>query len=411
MVSFSFLLLLIVSLPITKEFIDIRLFRIPIGYIIFLIPYIYTALTLKRIKIENTLLILGFCFISYIIIRSLIELDTLIPTLQYIIMWCIYLSILIFLSNIPADKFHTWLKDLNFSIYIICLAIVISVLKKFMYNLEYANPFPILDRNLVGITLVIMFNIFLYLSYIFRFSKVKFMLIFIVFTIGILFLLSRTAVLGFSISLFIYLLLKIGKYRIKFGKVYLKYTQILKYSFLIIFFLTTFISIYITYKPLANRIEDAFSGTEILWSVLVTKELHYYDILRSQNISDKLRLATLIQGLFMVKKYFVFGTGPGLYNYLKKLDEENYYVKLVPHNFYISFLSQYGVVGSLIFASLLFNIFRKLLKLSYPYKHMFLSVIIVFFIMISFNEYITLPLIWYLMGLGIAKYKLDLIKK
>jgi len=42
LITTSFLTLLIVSIPHAVEFVDMRIFRIPVAYLALLIPYFYT---------------------------------------------------------------------------------------------------------------------------------------------------------------------------------------------------------------------------------------------------------------------------------------------------------------------------------------------------------------------------------
>ena len=297
-------------------------------------------------------------------------------------MWLINLtSLLIFLKIYQHRDILPFLKGAKYLIFIISSAIIIGLIKMIFYHLPYANPFVILNRNLVGFILV--FSLFMVIT-LFRLkiiSKFLFIINTSIITIGIILLQSRAALLGSITGL---LLMTFFSSRQKI---------ILNIYFIIPILILTYL-----YSPFKERLDKAVNLALQLTNFIISG----FDN-EQIPIGEALRYQATIQGFLILKHYLILGTGPGIYNYLEAIKEEGYPILLTPHNFYLYIASQLGVIGLFSFVSLFIYILKKfnLIKDSIM-KSFFISTYISFLIIAFFHDYLTFPLIWFLIGIGLG---------
>lgn len=110
------------------------------------------------------------------------------------------------------------------------------------------------------------------------------------------------------------------------------------------------------------------------------------------------RVQLMTAAILVIEKNFLLGSGLGLENYRKKLREvSNYHKESKAHNFYLSYMAELGLLGLsalIIFFSL---VFQKLIGLRSIYPE-FRTSFIVIAVMMTMNEYILLPEIWFFFG-------------
>ena len=108
----------------------------------------------------------------------------------------------------------------------------------------------------------------------------------------------------------------------------------------------------------------------------------------------------------VIKDNLLLGTGLGMNNYGIAFNKavSNSFDIAKAHNFYLSYLAELGIIGFII----LFVFFQKVYSKLPPYNSKYKAFKVCFIslaLMMTMNEYILLPEIWFLFGMliGISK--------
>ena len=116
-------------------------------------------------------------------------------------------------------------------------------------------------------------------------------------------------------------------------------------------------------------------------------------------IDDWRRYYLIIANIDIIKSTFPVGTGMGLSNYLSHFDMQ--YLAYTgraarAHNFYISYLGEMGVLFFVFIGIIIYSITK--IK-----DYLLQAAMVGMVIGLATNEYITSPMFWILLGLGINK--------
>jgi O-antigen ligase len=117
----------------------------------------------------------------------------------------------------------------------------------------------------------------------------------------------------------------------------------------------------------------------------------------------------------IIQKHWLLGTGVGLENYRIAFREiSDYQKESRAHNFFLSYLAEFGVIGFSLMLYILFLLFiafeNKRKRISDFYsddKHKILLIsfesgFLVVLVSLTMNEYISFPLIWFFWGIGLG---------
>ena len=111
----------------------------------------------------------------------------------------------------------------------------------------------------------------------------------------------------------------------------------------------------------------------------------------------------------MLEDKFFVGTGVGLKNYVSNIlnytDYDSGY-STKAHNFYISYLLEFGIFGYLLLLLYFYLIYSKINNcvkydtnnVCIGCKYLFISIAV----MLLFNEYVTFPFFWVFMGVSLG---------
>ena len=128
------------------------------------------------------------------------------------------------------------------------------------------------------------------------------------------------------------------------------------------------------------------------------------------SMGDYNRIMLLTIAFEIIKHNFWFGTGSGLENYREAFHKvSNYTHDSKAHNFYVSYFAELGLIGYCILMVILVLIYKQLAPMNSKYRA-FRVAFWVIAIMMTMNEYILLPEIWFYFGMlsGISyRYKKD----
>ena len=365
-----------------------RLFRIPIAYFP-LIASFFSSLVISRSKIlrkEKFLFFIYLTLLFYLFVQSflIIKIQNYASFLEYYFMWVVNIFLMFTVSYITYHINYKILLDiLKKLVLLITISSLIGILK-YLMRLQYdANFMPMMVRNGTAYIIVMVTPILLFLrdtrvlkSYIFISSV-------ILYFICLLLIKSRMGLIGFMFAFIIYY---VYKYKFQLHKLI---------PFLLLFIFTFVVMLY---SPIGK------SSQERLKRTLVSAQLVLSGEGLTPEMGDYARFQLILYGIEIIKKNFWFGTGVGLENYRIKLGELNPIRESKPHNFYVSYLAEFGMIGFSILMILLLMVWRRFSRigisktLSYAFNTIFITVMFMLFM----NEYITYPFTWFIWGIGLG---------
>lgn len=363
---------------------QLRINGIPIAYI----PILTTMLVLflherhnshkylRKISYISTTLTL------YIIISSLVHINTIQATMPYVMMYVVYFMILFCVasnaSRLDKNEFNEVIKNV---MYVIVVATVVGIIKYISGISKDGNFMPLLNRN--GTTLwVVTGGIMALYSFINRIiSWKKAFIIYAILCVGIVLTMSRMGVISFVFGQIVFIMLLKG--------------MVIKRMFqVIIVIIIVFVALSILMPSTLDRII----------SLKNISQVYVNDTTIYKGMPDYRRTELIRAGIYNIKNNWLFGTGPGLENYkegLKGFIITTHVGKA--HNFYISYLAELGIVGFSMFIYLLILILSLLRKIiNSRQRSLFVSFWITIMFMLLMNEYITIPEVWIIWGMGIG---------
>jgi len=380
-----------------------RLGRIPIAYMP-MIAAMMSALFVSRLRVlrEDTHLLGAYLIlISYLLVQSLSQITHYDSFLQYYQGWVINIYSMLAVSwiaaRIPRQVTATMLRN---CIILLAGCAWIGILKNLVGLTEDANFMPMQNRNATVILIVLAAPLTLMIRDLNRMGTFGCAAALLTFSVSVLLMRSRVGLFSFVFAVAAYFCMRFaadvfGRHRTKLRVTYL--VPLLAVGSLLFIALLA--------SPLGEgmiaRAADTPRSVRIL---LGTESL-------SRGEADYGRVDLLRAGIYVVKKNFVWGTGVGLENYLEELREFDPSHEARPHNFYVSCLGEFGVIGFSVLLVLLFLIFRRLGSSSNEkgvspelplISCAFRSIVVTLLFASTMNEYLSLPLLWAVFGLGLG---------
>lgn len=378
-----------------------RILRIPVGYLPF-IGSIFSFIFLSRFSLKKNyyfIFILTLIFWIYLIIQSLFLVVDYISFAQYFFMWVLNIYAMLCIANIVSRVDSEFILDfLRKMVIVIMFSCMIGIIKYLIGITSDANFMPLMNRNgtvfLVVMTMPLLFmlrDIKLVSFPLFTFSLLSYCL-------GIVLMQSRMGLVGALCAVLFYY-------------IFMHKINLFKITMRLLIFCLLIIPLLIS--PVGDKLQQRLERAEITISKLMTgQEFENYE-------GDYARVQLLRYGIELIKENPLFGTGVGLENYRAKLRNLNPIRESKPHNFYISYLAEFGIFGFSFLMFILFGVWRKMSFLGggtyaiigSAFKAIFLSVMI----MLTMNEYITFPVTWIIWGIGMGlsarSYKEVLLQK
>ncbi len=352
-----------------------RILGIPLSYLpIFSIVIFYFIMyRLKIIKGDFLWILFCLLFIVYITMTSFIN-EISILTLIYYISWpinfFIFLQARSYYSSVNSYLIPKLIKIL---IYIIALGCIVGLIR---YNIgisQDANFMPTMNRNGVVIFLIINTPLVFYLRDIKFISKINFFLIWILISVTLFSIQSRSGLICFAFVTLIY--------HFRF-----------RYFIYIIFF------IIISFALLSFSFTDNSTQRLILTIETIQKLIDEGD--PNQDETDYARAMLLKSAMIIIKENFWLGTGVGLDNYRTSFHHliTEYARDSKSHNFYLSYFAELGIIGFSILLIILYGVFKKIScrdKMSFAFRIAFLGTAL----NMTMNEYILMPELWFFFGM------------
>lgn len=276
---------------------------------------------------------------------------------NYQIRYILYLTLFYY-------KFNIDLKRLNYIIYGFCLAVIFLFIESIIFS--FVNGHPRLSSgslgnnvfaNIIAAIGFLFLPMLIYYKKIFSLMKVNKKILFVSFTICmiIVFLtgtrISLVSLLIGSLLLFIISMLKDGK---------INYKYILGLCSML-----SIIIVFILYSERYRSIIDIVAAGNITEQIISANPEEQYDKFTSSLYS---RYIMAIVSLDMFSENMIFGIGIGRWNKMKYDYGWETKSLLDPHNDFLSYISQYGVLGLLLLFIVYIFPIVKFIKIRYnPY--------------------------------------------
>jgi len=358
-----------------------RIYGIPFAYIsaiIFgLLTFAHIVLLRNKLivdKTERSLILALFIFVIYVILQFYIVdslIDGVVNILSIIFYIALFLSIVYLSKNMDEIKLRRLINRCN---YVLLFGITIGCVKYIIGISEDSNFFVYFNRNATALILLLFFSLYSYYNRYERF----YLHVIIIYLIFFLLLESRAGIIGFVIvnsTLFL-------KFRLK--------------NLLIIIF-SSLLFIIVLSSGLGHDISKRLDRMSNSFETLLSHE----NLDSAQN--DYRRVMLVYSGIDIIKDNYLWGTGIGSANYLRFFDEVKFpTIPGQPHNFYLSYPAQMGIVGFSIFILILYLSFYRIFKFGGRSGKSF---VIILFFYLTFNEYILLPEVWILSAFFVAIIK------
>jgi len=377
-----------------------RFLRIPFAYFPFIAASMACIISARGrlMKKDKRIFELYLYLIIYLLLQSLliVKVQHLVSFIQYYAMWVFNIFVMLCISSIisrlPRDIALSILRSL---VWLVSICALIGLGKYALEITHDANFMPMMNRNGTVFWLVIgaVLAIALHDLKQIRLSALIFLLT--TYVLCLFVMQSRMGFLGFWFALACYYLL-----RFRFSLIRLIKPVVGAIALMLLMFAMMFV------VPEASRLLSGFQTATERITMLARRE-------EIDSISyDYTRIMLLRYAISICRHNYIFGTGVGLENYREKLWEvaPSAIRASKPHNFYLSYLAEFGVIGFSILIALLYFVWKgygyinknesshNILK--FCFRTLFLSVMF----MCIMNEYITYTPIWMIWGIGLGLF-------
>jgi len=262
----------------------------------------------------------------------------------------------------------------------------VGLFRKFNGIALDANFMPIISRNGTVVFMVMVAPLLFYMQENNKIGAGKTIFIWLLFFITLTQIESRSGVIGFVFSTLLY---------------YFRFQLKSWFRFVVVMLIVGVVFS----SSIADKVLYRFAKTQkTLTSVLAGRDLDPRE-------ADYNRLMLLKSTLAIIDNYFWFGTGLGVDNFRRGHSEsvDFFERQSMAHNFYLSYMAELGLVGLTLLLFLFASIYKKLAPLRGPERAFRVSFITIA-LMMTFNEYILLPELWFFFGMlaGASRSRLGL---
>lgn len=329
----------------------------------------------------SLLLTLAFIYCAYAFFTTVIMGGMTVANIAYWSAWplnfLIFFSAAAFFSRVDM---HTANKVIRVMATILVLGCLTGLARYGLGIAQDANFMPLVNRNGTVVFIVMVFPLLFYTYKEQEKATGKLM-----FCVGCIFLtlaftFSRSGIIGAVAFILLYYMR-------------LSLAGLAKSAAVVLLIAT------IAYSGVADR------SLQRLERVVVTSQMLMHGESLDTSMNDYNRVMLLRGAIATAKDNFWFGTGLGLENYQKAFHKVSDYGQASKaHNFYISYFAELGVAGFSLLLLILYLASRKLHPLSSPHKAFKVS-FLVMALMMTMNEYILMPEIWFFYGMlaGISR--------
>lgn len=354
-----------------------RFFGVPLAYL----PILAAGFVLikrnnfKILKEASSLLQLSIIFIVYTFFSSLILRGFTFKNFAYWFAWI--LNFIIFFSSITFFAKRNILlskKVIKSTTLILIFGCLTGILRYLSGVSIDSNFMPVVNRNGTVVIIVLFTPLLFYLFKIKALNKSKFLISIFILLVCTLLTFSRSGLIGVLLG-------------------FLLYYSRLNIKGLIAFVSVFIVLILIVYTGIFDDyLGRLFNTFDTLMALTEGEEFN-------NSMADYNRIQLLQSALDIIENNFLFGTGLGLENYRKAFHEvSHHFHDSKSHNFYLSYFAELGLIGFTILILFFRKIYKSLLGLNSEFRAFKISFILVA-VMMTMNEYILLPELWFFFGM------------
>lgn len=355
---------------------EARLGGVPLAYIPIMcagIPFIIHSIRHINSNLASLIVMMAI-FVFYITLNSFYP-DFHIGTLVYYFSWIfnfiLYIVVFSYFSNQNSDCVNDVLSTFFYTLIIACC---VGIVRYIIGLAGDANFMPMVNRNGTVVFLVMASSLLFYLSEIKVFNFKKVILFWLVIAITLLLMQSRSGLVGFIVISCVY------------------YFRFSLNSFITLSMIIIVLTI-ILVSPIGEKVSNRFAHTE--QSIVQAADGGI-----SAGENDYARYMLMKSAIEIFKNNPLMGVGVGVPNYRAGFKEHvDFYSRdSKAHNFYLSYLAELGIIGFLFLLLILSKIYRILAPLKGPYRAFKVSFLGIS-LMMTMNEYILLPELWFFYGM------------
>lgn len=354
-----------------------RIVGLPLAYL----PVIAAGFALavrnyrKLPKAYTSLLILSLLFSTYAFTTTVFIGGMTVTNFAYWFAWplnlVIFFSAASFFSRISSGTAN---KAIYATVFVLVAGCIVGLLRYVSGMAEDANFMPVMNRNGTVVLVAMVFPLLLYLHSERYISRTALALSIGCVALALLFTFSRSGLIGLMFGAFVYYM------RMK-PRGLLKTVTAASVVLVLVF----------------TGIAD--SSIQRLERISVTARMIANDEQFDTSMNDYNRVMLLTGAVATAKEEFWFGTGLGLDNYRRTYHRvSNHFTDSKAHNFYLSYFAELGIFGFSMLMAMCFLIYRTLPPLPSRYRAFRVSFLATA-IMMTMNEYILLPELWFFYGL------------
>lgn len=326
-------------------------------------------------KPYSLLLVLAIIYCVYAFFTTVILGGVTAANLAYWLAWplnfIIFFSAAAFFSRVDLSMANKVIKS---TVMILVLGCLVGLMRYGLGIGEDANFMPTMNRNGTVVFIVMVFPLLFYVYK--QERKSTRWLLFCIGSIGlaVAFTFSRSGIIGVLACVFLY---------------HMRFSLSGLAKSLAVLALIVLIAFSGAADKSLQRLERVFTTSQML--------AHGEDL--NSTMNDYNRVMLLKAAIATAQDNFWFGTGLGLENYRKAFHKASDYGHASKaHNFYISYFAELGAMGFSLLLFILYLISRKLHPLSSRHRAFKVS-FVAMALMMSMNEYILLPEIWFFYGM------------
>lgn len=325
------------------------------------------ALNTSNIKLA----FLMYVFICYLLFNAFYQ-RFLPATLPYFFSWpvnfAIYLSVFNYFSKASIDDVN---NVLSVFFKVLCASCLVGILRYAIGISTDSNFMPLVNRNGTVVFIIMAFPLIFYMLETRQIKRFAFVILWLLFGITLILMYSRSGLIGFFFVTLIY-----------FSR--------FDFKSIAIGSLISIVTIILIVSPIGNRSFERLAHTQSSVTKVVSGEAI------DQGENDYARFMLLKSAWRIFENNIWFGSGIGVPNYRAEFHQhvDFYNRDSKAHNFYLSYLAELGVVGFAVLTLLLRDIYKKLSLDSPKYKAFKVSFLGIA-IMMTMNEYILLPELWF----------------
>ncbi|QDV11311.1 O-Antigen ligase [Rosistilla oblonga] len=373
---------------------ETRVAGVPIAYIPFCASVLGIAFRTDWIDFRvGRLDVVGAALLAFMLLQAVFLQSRFFGFLPYYLMWILNFATLHMttrvVSGLSREQVSRIVHHFVISLAICCL---VGIVKYFTGIARDANFMPMMNRNGTAFVIAICTPLILFLREQRLITISRVVVLYAVYAICIVFTFSRMGIIGFVFSTGFYFIASFLADFVSGNSS--RSASSNRYAIVV---MCLFVSL-LMLTPLAETTRGRFITTVHT----ISRVMEHAEV--DSRLADSKRRRLLDQGMDVVRTHFWFGTGVGVECYQGALADLGCVELVKPHNFYLSYLGELGIVGFSILIVYLGLLYRQLSAgadsgiAMLSFRSMFLAAILMF----TMNEHVTMPLLWFLWGIAVG---------